>query len=249
MFNNVDESNNLFFTPTKNFYEPNLCNMASDKNYLQTFKYASPLSRNSSTQKKQIPFILDKFGSLLNSSESSFTYFLKKPEKKEEPKVDEEDDFVEEKELEEEVLPKFEIDLKPSRNLLGIFKKLDKKKFEVKPTTNQVNQATANVVKTASNVSKKFPRVKAFFNLTKLNKKKNGLELNLTRRRKTKEQLNQLNAFYRRFSRGNKKWTREQILALSLKVKLNKNIVYKWLWDRRSKEEKKKIFVVFKQLS
>ena len=61
--------------------------------------------------------------------------------------------------------------------------------------------------------------------------------------RKNKRQVEQLNMFY--YEKGSK-WNRSDIKEISNVVGIKETKVYKWLWDKRNKEEKKMKFLVLK---
>lgn len=64
--------------------------------------------------------------------------------------------------------------------------------------------------------------------------------------RKTKEQLICLNAFYDELVAKNLRLKRSQLRLFSIRINLDESKVYKWLWDKKKKSEKKKLFVVVK---
>lgn len=53
------------------------------------------------------------------------------------------------------------------------------------------------------------------------------------RNRKSREELQQLQELYEKSI--NKDWSKEDIIEVSLKTGLNKNKIYKWLWDKKNK--------------
>lgn len=61
------------------------------------------------------------------------------------------------------------------------------------------------------------------------------------RLRKTRDQIEILTKF---FNDSKGKWTRTDIRNLSKEVEIRETKVYKWLWDKRVKEEKKQKFVL-----
>lgn len=61
--------------------------------------------------------------------------------------------------------------------------------------------------------------------------------------RKNRRQLDQLNSFY--YEKG-KRWSRSDIKEISDVVGIKETKVYKWLWDKKNKEEKKMKFFVMK---
>ena len=61
------------------------------------------------------------------------------------------------------------------------------------------------------------------------------------RLRKNKTQIEVLNNFY---DSQKGKWTRLEIRELSKTIGIKETKVYKWLWDRKAKDEKKKKFVL-----
>ena len=71
----------------------------------------------------------------------------------------------------------------------------------------------------------------------------NSSEKKKKRCRKNKRQVEQLNMFY--FEKGSK-WNRSDIKEISNAVGIKETKVYKWLWDKRNKEEKKMKFLVLK---
>lgn len=61
--------------------------------------------------------------------------------------------------------------------------------------------------------------------------------------RKNKEQIARLNQFY---NDGKKKWTRSEIREISVSIGIKETKVYKWLWDKKNKEEKRLKFYIMK---
>lgn len=88
-----------------------------------------------------------------------------------------------------------------------------------------------------------------------INKKKNLFECSASstffttstkkkrRFRKNKEQIEKLNLFY---SGKNTRWSREQIKKISEEIGIKETKVYKWLWDKKNKEEKQNKFYIHK---
>ena len=62
--------------------------------------------------------------------------------------------------------------------------------------------------------------------------------------RKNKEQIEQLNSFY---ADKDKKWNRNDIKEISEKTGIKETKVYKWLWDKKNKEEKKRKFYILRK--
>lgn len=61
--------------------------------------------------------------------------------------------------------------------------------------------------------------------------------------KKSNFQIHKLNTFY---EEHNGKWEKEEIFDLAEKLELSEKKVYKWLWDRRAIDERKKLFKITK---
>ena len=72
------------------------------------------------------------------------------------------------------------------------------------------------------------------FNSQKKSKIKQKLK---TRVRKSKFQIDSLNSIYE----NQKEYSKEYIYEASLKIGLSSNKIYKWLWDKKNKENLEKI--------
>ena len=67
-----------------------------------------------------------------------------------------------------------------------------------------------------------------------------------TRKRRLRKNNKQL-AMLLQFYHENKNWTKSQIKAISEKIGLKENKVYKWLWDQKNKEYRSTKFVINKK--